>query len=138
MAIQLSIPLRTSKANQLEILAGASPRLQIFTAAQPANCAAVDNGAMLANIVLPVDWLADGANGAVSKLGTWAGIGLAAAGAGVNASHFRIKDNAGTTTHLQGSISAAGGAGDMTLDNLSIAQNQNVSVNTFTLTEGNA
>jgi hypothetical protein len=49
-----------------------------------------------------------------------------------------LKDSAGTTTHLQGSITATSGGGDMELDNTSIAVDQTVTVNTFTMNEANA
>jgi hypothetical protein len=39
---------------------------------------------------------------------------------------------------LQGSITATGGGGDMTLDNTSIASGQTITVTGFTLTAGNA
>ena len=39
---------------------------------------------------------------------------------------------------LQGTVTATGGGGDMTLDNTSIASAQTVTVSSFTLTDGNA
>jgi hypothetical protein len=76
--------------------------------------------------------------GAVAKTGVWSGTGAAGAGAGTNAGYFRITDSAGTTCHVQGNITATGGGGDMTLDNISIAQNQTVTVSGFSITAGNA
>jgi hypothetical protein len=39
---------------------------------------------------------------------------------------------------MQGTVTISGGGGDMTLDNPNIAQNQVVTVNTFSVTAGNA
>jgi hypothetical protein len=54
------------------------------------------------------------------------------------AGHFRIYDSGGTTCHIQGSITATGGGGDMELNNTSIAATQTVTITSFTLTDGNA
>lgn len=54
----------------------------------------------------------------------------AAGGAGTNAGWFRLR-NAGDTTRVDGSITATGGGGDMTLDNISIATGQTVNITAF-------
>jgi hypothetical protein len=60
---------------------------------------------------------------------------LLANAAGI-AAHFRIKQ--GATCHLQGTVTATGGGGDMTLDNVTIATGQQVTITAFTLTAGGA
>jgi hypothetical protein len=50
---------------------------------------------------------------------------------------FRIYDSGGTNCHMQGTVTATGGGGDMTLDNNSIANAQTVNVNSFQITSGN-
>lgn len=134
MAIQLSTAVRNARLDQIETTIGVTPKLQIWTGAPPANCAAVDTGTKLIEEDCPSDWMAAAASGSKSKLGTWQAVGLAAGSAG----HFRLKDSAGTTCHAQGTVTATGGGGDMTLDNVSIAVDQVVTINTFTLTDGNA
>lgn len=138
MTHQYSVAVRNAQLDQLETTIGAAPLLQIFTGAAPANCAAADSGTKIAEGALPSDWLAAASSGAKAKAGTWTVTGVAGAGAGSNAGHFRIKDSGGTNTGIQGTITATGGGGDMTLDNISIANAQVVTVNTFTLTRGNA
>jgi hypothetical protein len=138
MALQFSTTLRNNQLDQVESTLGASAKLQLRSGAAPANCAAADAGTLLCEMTLPADWMAAAAAGAKAKSGTWSGTGDAGAGTGTAAAHFRIKDNAGTTTHLQGTVTATGGGGDMTLDNVSIASGQAVSVNTFSLSAGNA
>jgi hypothetical protein len=134
MALQLSVDVRNAILNAVESATGTSAKLQIRTGSPPANCAAGDSGILLAEISLPSDWMANAASGSKAKSGTWT---VQAVASGV-AGHFRVKDSAGTATHLQGNITAPGGGGTMTLDNTSIAVNQSVTINTFTLTAGNA
>lgn len=134
MPIQFSVAARNARLDAIEVTAGTTPRLQIRSGAAPANCAAADTGTLLVDITLPSDWLAAAAGGSKAKLGAWTATGAAAGTAG----HFRVKDSAGTTTHIQGTVTATGGGGDMTIDNTSITVGQTVSVNTFTLTDGNA
>jgi len=138
MPIQYSVALRNNQLDQIEITTGVSARLQIFSGSVPANCAAAATGTLLVNMALPSDWMAAASAGSKARLGTWTGTGLPAAGAGTAAGYFRIMDSAGTTCHVQGTITVTGGGGDMTLDNTSIANNQSVTVNTFTATMGNA
>lgn len=134
MALQLSVAMRNARADAFESTTGASAKLQLRTGAPPANCAAADSGTLLCEITVPADWLTAASAGVKTKAGTWSGTGAAAG----TAAHFRLKDNAGTTCHAQGTVTATGGGGDMTLDNVSIAVAQAVEVATFTLTEAGA
>ena len=54
------------------------------------------------------------------------------------AAHFRIYASDGTTCHAQGTVTATGGGGDLTVDNTSFASGQSFTVTTFSLTAGNA
>jgi hypothetical protein len=54
------------------------------------------------------------------------------------AAHFRIYDSGGTTCHLQGTVSATGGSGDLQVDNVSFAAGQQFVISSFTLTDANA
>lgn len=138
MAIQYSTTLRNNQLDQIESTAGASARLRIYSGSAPANCAAAATGTLLVDMALPSDWMNAASSGSKTKLGTWSGTGAAGAGSGTAAGYFRITDSAGTTAHMQGTVTITGGGGDMTLDNTSIAQNQAVTVNSFTVTAGNA
>ena len=129
----LSTAVRNARAEAIEATIGASAKLLIFSGAKPANCAAADPSGLLATIDLPADWLTAAASGVVSKAGTWAGTG---SGAG-DAQSFRIKDNGGTTCHLQGTAGGAGSGMEMILTNANIAIGQAVSVSSYTWTEGN-
>jgi|SRR6185295_8192985 len=109
--------------------------MKIRTGSAPANPAAADSGTVLATITLPSDWLTNPGTGAKALSGTWEDTSADATG---TAGHFRIYDSGGNTCHIQGTVTATGGGGDLTLDNTSIATAQDVKVTSFTLTEGNA
>lgn len=134
MSLQLSVAARNARLDAIETTAGASAKLRILTGAAPADCATAQSGTLLCEIALPSDWLAAASAGSKAKAGTWSGTGAAAG----TAAHFRVVDSAGTTCHIQGTVTATGGGGDMTLDNTSIAVSQAVAVNTFVLSDANA
>lgn len=134
MTIQLSVAARNARLDSFETTAGVSAKLRILTGAVEANCAAAETGTLLCQITLPSDWMSAAASGVKALLGSWQGTGAAAG----TAAHFRIVDNAGTTCHMQGTVTATGGGGDLTLDNAVIASAQVVTVTTFSLTDGNA
>jgi len=135
MTLQYSATVRNAKLDAVETAIGLSAILKIRSGAAPANCAAADAGTVLATINLPSDWMAAAAAGTKAKSGTWSDATADATG---TAAHWRLYASDGVTCHAQGTITATGGGGDMTLDNVSIAAGQQVDVTTFTLTAGNA
>lgn len=134
MSLQYGTTLRNNQLDQVESTISTAPLLIIRTGSPPADCATANSGSVLATITLPSDWMAAASSGSKDKSGTWS---VAASGTGT-AGHFRIRDSGDTVTHMQGTITATGGGGDMTVDNTSIASGQTVTVNTFTITAGNA
>lgn len=135
MALQFSITVRNARLNAIESAAGTSAILKIRTGPAPANTSSADSGDVLATLALPSDWMANASEGSKAKSGTWEDASADASG---TAGHFRIYASNGTTCHLQGTISMAGGGGDMILDNTNVASGQAVSITSFTLTDGNA
>jgi hypothetical protein len=133
MAFQFSVAARNAALDAIETAAGTAPVLTIRTGSAPADCAAADSGTVLAEITLPSDWLAPAAGGSKGLSGLWQDLLANAAGI---AAHFRIKQ--GATCHLQGTVTATGGGGDMTLDNVTIATGQQVTITAFTMTAGGA
>lgn len=138
MAVQLSVAVRNARGDALETTVGASPKLRLYSGVPPANCAAVRTGTLVAELTLPVDWLSAAASGVKSLAGTWSGSGAAAAGAGTAVGHYAIMESTGTTCHEQGTVTATGGGGDLTLDNVNIANAQAVNITSFSHTEPNA
>jgi hypothetical protein len=117
--------------DQWETTIGVSAKLEIFTGSPPANCATSEVGTKLAEFDLASDWAANASAGAkaLSSLPLTT-TGLAAG----NAGHYRILDSTGATCHEQGTVTATGGGGDMTIDNVSIASGQTVNATGFSKT----
>ncbi len=135
MALQYSVTVRNAQLDAFETAIGASAVLKIRTGAAPADCATADSGTVLATLNLPSDWMAAASGGSKAKSGTWEDTAADATG---TAGHFRVYASDGTTVHMQGTITATGGGGDMTVDNTSIASGQTVTVTGFTISAGNA
>ncbi len=135
MAIQLSTTVRNARLDAIETAIGASPILRIRTGAAPANCGTADSGTVLVTMTLPADFMAAASGGSKALSGTWQDASADATG---TAAHFRIYDSGGSTCHLQGTVTATSGGGDLELDNTSIATGQSVTITSFTLTDGNA
>lgn len=134
MALQYSVAVRNARLDAVESTTGTTPTLEIRTGSPPANCAASDTGTVLATITLPSDWMAAASSGTKQIAnGPWTDSSADNSG---TAGHFRIKQS--TTCHIQGTVTATGGGGDMTVDSTSFTAGQSFSVTSFTLTAGNA
>jgi hypothetical protein len=135
MAIKMSVTVRNARLDAIETAVGSTAVLKIRTLAPPTNIADADAGTVLATLTLPADWMNAASGGSKTKLGTWQDTAADAAG---TAGHFRIYASDGTTQHLQGTVTATAGGGDLELDNVVLAVGQQVTITTFTLTDGNA
>jgi hypothetical protein len=131
MTLQFSTTDRTAFAAQL-VTAAAGGTLKFFSGAEPANVAAADPSGPLGSGTLPTPALS-ASGGVATKAGTWTLTGSA----GGNIASFRIYDSS-AACRMQGTVTATGGGGDMTVDNISIANTQVVTVGTFAITIGNA
>lgn len=135
MTMQYSVAVRNAQLDAWETTIGISAILKIRTGAQPASCAAADSGTVLATCNLPSDWMAAASSGTKAKSGTWEDTSADATG---TAAHYRLYASDGTTCHEQGSVTATGGGGDMTVNNTSFATGQAFTVSSYTKTAGNA
>lgn len=133
MAFQFSDTARNGIVNAIATAGGSAPTLEIRSGTVPANCAAAASGTVLVTMTLPSTWMNGGSAGVATLAGTWQDL---LADNNGTAGHFRIRQ--GATTHIQGTVTATGGGGDMTLDNPVITSNQQVTVTSFTLTAGGA
>jgi hypothetical protein len=131
MAIQLSVTVRDARLDAIEATIGASPTLEIRSGSPPASCAAADSGTVLATLALPSDWMNAAGSGQKTKAGVWQDSSADNTG---TAGHFRIKQ--GATCHMQGTVGLA--SADMIVDNVNFNAGQQFTINTFTLTDGNA
>jgi hypothetical protein len=135
MAIQLSTTVRNARLDAIETTVATSAIIRVRTGSAPANCAAADTGTVLAEITCPSDWMAAASGGTKTKSGTWQDLSADNTG---TAAHFRLYDSAGTTCHMQGTVTATGGGGDMEVNSTSFTAGQSFTISTFTLTDGNA
>lgn len=135
MALQLSVTVRNARLDAIETAIGTSAILRIRSGAAPANTGTADSGTVLASATLPSDWLAAASSGSKALSGTWQDGSADNAG---TAGHFRIYDSGGTVCHMQGTVTATGGGGDMTVDNTSFAAAQVFNVTSFSLTDANS
>lgn len=137
MAIKFSVEMRNALVSQIETTIGVTPRLIFFSGTVPANTT-VAGGTVIATMVLPSDWLTTPAvNGSVSLVGTWTTTATAAG----TISYYRIYDLDGIASgicHEQGSVSATGGGGDITLDSVNAATGQTITMITKTYTAAGA
>ena len=133
MAFQFSTAARNAALDAMETAIGITPTLELRSGAVPATCATAASGTVLATMVLPSDWMAAASAGAKALSGTWQDTSADAAG---TVGHFRI--NQGVTCHWQGTVTATGGGGDLTLDNIVLALAQQVTITAMTLTAGGA
>lgn len=134
MAVQYSTAVRNAFNDAVETAIGASPLMKMYSGSMPANCAAAATGTNLANGTLPSDWLTSSSSGVKSQNGAWSLTGAASGTLG----YYRILDSGGTTCHEQGTITATGGGGDMTVDNTSVVSGQAISITGYTKTAGGA
>lgn len=135
MALQLSNTVRNAMLDAIETAIGVSAVLKIRTGAPPGSCGAGDSGTVLATCQLPADWMSAASGGSKNKLGTWEDTSADSSG---TAGHWRLYAQDGTTCHAQGTVTATGGGGDMTVDNVIFAAAQAFTVTGFTLTQGGA
>ena len=133
MVVQLSTAVRNARLDAIEVTIGNAASLKVLTGTMPANTAAADTGTVVATIALPADWMQNASGGSKAMSGTWQDSSADASG---TAGYFRIYDS-GAVCHFQGTVSATGGGGDMTVDNVVFASGQNFQITSFVLTDGN-
>lgn len=133
MTIQFGTTLRNNRSASIETTIGTTPKIRVYSGAQPATPATAASGTLLAEFTLASDWSSQ-----ASGVLTLTSVPLSAtATATGTAGHYRFVDSAGTTCHMQGSVTATGGGGDLTVDNTSISSGQTVQITGWTITEGN-
>lgn len=139
MALKLSTTVRNAMLDAIEadLLTGGVPVMRIWSGTVPANCAAANalDGAILASPTIGAgDPFAPASNGSKVKSGTWEDTAADASG---TATHFRMYRFGGTVCVMQGTVTATGLGGDLTVDNTNFAANQAFTITAFTLNAGN-
>lgn len=131
MTVQFSSTVRNAMLDAIETAMGVSAKLQIYSGAQPANCATAASGTKLVEYALASDWAAAAASGSKALSSLPLSTTTLAAG---TAGYYRFVDSAGTTCHEQGSVTLSAGGGDMTIDNTTFTSGQIVQVTGFSKT----
>lgn len=137
MTVQWDTTLRNNLLDEWETAIGTSAKVAIYTGAQPANCATNTSGTLLCEWDLASDWAAN-ASGGSKALNNLPVAGTAVGNGTVG--YYRIFTSAQSTASgagpckEQGSVTATGSGGDMTIDNTTIATGQTVNITGFTKT----
>jgi len=129
MATRLADASQQAAANGVvDRLDSAAGTLKIYTGSQPADADTAVTGTLLVTVNLPAPaYGAANSSGLAALLGTpLSGTAVAAGTAG----YFRVATNAGASV-FDGSVTATGGGGDLTLDNTSIASGQVVNISSL-------
>lgn len=135
MAIQMSTALRNARLDAIETLIGVSAKIKGFSGSQPANCAAADSGTLIAEWDLASDWAANASAGSKALNGVPIST---TAGATGTIGYYRIYASDGVTCHMQGTVTAAGGGGDITVDNPTLVSGQTVNIVSWAMVEPGA
>jgi hypothetical protein len=107
---------------------GPNAVMKIFAGTLPANCAAADNGNVLATLALGSDWMVAAAGGAKQKAGTWQDANADASGTAV---YYRIYASDGATCKQQGTVGLS--SADMILDSVEFTAGQSFTVTNFSI-----
>lgn len=134
MAVSLTGTLKNNRADQITTYTGNAALLRIYAGSVPANADAALGGATLLAELTCGSPFAPGASGGVLTANSITGD--TSADATGTASFYRLYKADGTTVVSQGTVTATGGGGDMTLATTSIAEGVAVNVTSFTYTEG--
>lgn len=131
MTLFKSDAVRNAQLDALETAIGVSPLFRIYSGTVPADETATETGTLLAECVLPSDWMAAASGGVKTLLGSWTDSSANATG---TATHARVYNAAGTVCHLQGTAGLSGT--DIILDSVNFTAGQAFTQNSFTLTAG--
>lgn len=131
MAVKWSSTVRNAVLDAVESAIGTSAIVRIYTGSAPATVGDTATGTLLVSYSLASDWMSAASSG--SK--TLASLPIAGTASNTGtAGYYRIFASNGTTCHEQGSVTASGGGGDMTISNTSITSGQTVNITGWTIT----
>lgn len=143
MSVNYSTAVRIAMLDAIETAIGANARVVFYTGSKPTLCSDAATGTVVATLPLTGnsgDWMAaaSAAGNVVTKAKHGSSSWSATASAAGTIGYYRIYDSTVTTCHEQGTVTATGGGGDITLDNVVVALNQTITITAKTITAGNA
>lgn len=136
--LKYSVAAKNAKLGSTGLVAfiGTSAQLKLYNGTQPTNPdTALAGNTLLVTLTCNATAFGAAASGVLTAGAITSGAGAAGAGAGTTATFYRLFKSDGTTAVIDGTVGTTGS--DLNLDNPNIAQNQNVSVTSYTITEGN-
>lgn len=137
MATQYSVAHRTNTKSTLNTDIGINAQIIAYSGTIPASVGAALTGTALVQWVGNATAFGVAASGVLTANAVASANGLAGAGAGTVATHFRINTLAGVAV-LQGTVTGTGGGGDMIMTNTNIASGQACNFNSLTNTASGA
>lgn len=133
--LKYSASLKNGQQDAITTKLGASAVLELYSGTQPANPdTAITSQVLLASLTCNAVFAPAASGGVLTLNAISNGTGTAGAGAGTNATWFRLKTSL-AVAHIDGTVGISGA--DLNLNNNNIATGQTVSVTSFTLTNGN-
>lgn len=133
MAIRLATATRNALADAVTTRADAgagAATIKVYTGAQPASANDAATGTLLATFTCSDPSFGAAATGVITLAGTPKTATAAATG---TAGWFRMESSTPAAV-IDGSVTASGGGGDMTVDNTSITTGQTVNLTSGTVT----
>lgn len=127
MALDLNNALANALLDRFDTEFPAGAILELRSGGSP-GAENVATGTLVSSITLPATPWAAAASGSKAKSGTWQDTSADNPG---TVGHYRLK-NSGDTRRIDGTVTATGGGGDLTLDNVVVAAAQQITINTFT------
>lgn len=135
MAIQMSTTLRNARLDAITTAVGNGSLIRIYSGTAPANVAAALSGnTLLAELTAGTPFASAASSGVLTANSITQDSSADATG---TATFFRHATSGGTAV-LQGTVTATGGGGDLTLSTTSIVSGQPVQITSYAFTEGNA
>lgn len=137
MALKFPDAFRVTRAETITTRAGGGALLRIYDGTRPVDAdTAVGTQVLLAELTCGTPFApAASTEGVVTANAITQDSSANATG---TASWFRLVQSNGTTFVMDGSVTATGGGGDLTLTTTSITSGQPVQVTSFVVTEGGA
>ena len=134
--LKYSASIKNAQQDSITTKLGTSAVLNIYSGSQPASPdTAITSQVLLASLTCSASAFAAAASGGVLTANAISnGTGTAGAGAGTTATWYRLTSSGGVA-HIDGTVGISGA--DLNLTNTNIAQNQTVSVTSWTDTNGN-
>lgn len=137
MATQYSVAHRTNTRSTLNTDIGINAQIIALSGVIPASVAAAVTGTALVQWAGNATSFGSAASGVLTAAAVASANGLAGAGAGTVATHFRVNTSAGVAV-WQGTCGGTGSGADMILTNTNIASGQACNFNSLTNTASGA